>query len=79
MTDTANTSSANTRNVGVIGVGQTGAGIARNLDKAELLSGIFDISDSLMSSQQLSNEVILGPLDEVSAKSDLLVILPNAS
>ncbi len=70
---------ADTRNVSVIGIGQMGSGIARNLDKAELLSGIYDSSDDRMSSIKLSDSVIRGPLHEVAKVSDFVIFVVPSS
>lgn len=70
---------AETRNVSVIGIGQMGGGIAKNLDNAELLSGVYDASSDQMSSLDFSDAVIRGPLDKVAEVSEFVIFVVPSS
>ena len=59
--------------VAIIGLGQMGAGIASNLDRAGLLCGAFDAKAELFAAVSLSNDVTDTSVAELRGLADVLM------
>jgi len=57
----------------VVGLGQMGAGIARNLDKAGILRGVFDRRDGAYRGLGLSQDIRRAPVAELCEIANVLV------
>ncbi|MGI9380889.1 MAG: NAD(P)-dependent oxidoreductase [Methyloligellaceae bacterium] len=71
--------SSRTRHVGVIGLGQMGGGIARNLDRAELLSGAFDAATETLQSLNISEDVDTSGLKSLAKVADQIIFVVPSS
>ena len=71
--------SPTTRHVGVIGLGQMGGGIARNLDRAGLLSAVFDTAKETLHSLDLSEDVETGGLASLAKVADQIIFVVPSS
>jgi 3-hydroxyisobutyrate dehydrogenase len=65
--------------VGVIGLGQMGGGIARNLDRAELLVGAYDVVPTAFDAQRFSNRVRNMTPAEIGRNCDVVLFVVPAS
>lgn len=65
--------------VGVVGLGQMGGGIARNLDKAGLLVGAYDIGPDAFTSQGFSSRVSNMTPPELGKACDIVIFVVPAS
>ncbi len=64
----------------VVGLGQMGAGVARNLDKAGLLSGVFDTNPTAFAKLGLSRDVGHAPVAQLCTIADaVLFAVPSTS
>jgi 3-hydroxyisobutyrate dehydrogenase len=59
--------------VAAVGLGQMGAGIARNVDRAGLLSGAFDLNSETFANLDLSEHVRCASVAELSEIADVLL------
>ena len=67
------------RNVGVVGLGQMGRGIARNLDRADILRCAHDLPGSAFAEAGLSAAVDDCPPAEMAALCDVILFVVPAS
>ena len=65
--------------VGVVGLGQMGAGIARNLDRAGILSGAFDINSKAFAELGLSKNVRHASVAELCEIANVLLFAVPAT
>lgn len=65
--------------VGVVGLGQMGGGIARNLDKAGALVGAFDVVPDAFGSQGFSDKVANMSPSELGEACDIVIFVVPAS
>lgn len=65
-------------NVGVIGLGQMGRGIAANLDKAGVLAAVWDVAVAARA-RQFSHEVSIAGSREMSARCDAIIFVVPTS
>jgi len=71
-------SDKNTRNAAVIGLGQMGGGIARNLDRAGLLGGVWDSNPAMRAPFTEREDVAVAPPSELPAGlSRVLFVVPG--
>lgn len=68
-----------TRDTAVIGLGNMGRGIARNLDRAGRLASAWDVSEVARTRAELSAAVALAPLDKVRAIKFILFVVPGSA
>ena len=59
--------------VAVVGLGQMGAGIARNLDRAGLLRAAFDLRPGAFAAAGLSDTVVQAPVADLLQQADILL------
>ncbi|RDI56791.1 NAD(P)-dependent oxidoreductase [Microvirga subterranea] len=70
----------NMRDVGVIGLGRMGGGIARRLDAAGRLAGAWDVGESARANAGLSDQVAFAPPAELARVcSAILFVLPGSA
>src|SRR4029453_6170129 len=67
------------RDVAVIGLGQMGRGIARNLDRAGRLATAWDLSGEALQVAGLSPAVALKPPDAFGAPRVVLFVVPSST
>jgi 3-hydroxyisobutyrate dehydrogenase len=67
------------RDVAVVGLGQMGRGIARNLDRAGLLAVAWDLSGEALQAAGLSQAVALKSPDAFGAARAVLLIVPSST
>jgi 3-hydroxyisobutyrate dehydrogenase len=72
-------SSPSTRDVAVIGLGQMGRGIARNLDRAGRLAAAWDVSDAARAAAALSLSVAPMPPSECRSLKALIFVVPGSA
>jgi len=65
--------------VGVVGLGQMGRGIARNLDKAGVLVGAYDVAPAAFGSQEFSARVANMSPAELGKACDIVIFVVPAS
>ena len=65
--------------VGVVGLGQMGGGIARNLDKAGLLVGAYDVTPTAFGAQKFSTKVANMSPAELGKACDIVIFVVPAS
>lgn len=65
--------------VGVVGLGQMGGGIARNLDKAGLLVGAYDVNSAAFGAQNFSSRVTDMSPAELGNLCDIVIFVVPAS
>jgi 3-hydroxyisobutyrate dehydrogenase len=65
--------------VGVVGLGQMGGGVARNLDKAGLLVGAYDVDPEAFGRQGFSARVANMTPSEFGASCDIVIFVVPAS
>jgi 3-hydroxyisobutyrate dehydrogenase len=65
--------------VGVVGLGQMGGGIARNLDKAGLLVGAYDVTPAAFAAQKFSAKVANMTPAELGKACDIVIFVVPAS
>jgi 3-hydroxyisobutyrate dehydrogenase len=65
--------------VGVVGLGQMGGGIARNLDKAGLLVGAYDVVPAAFAAQNFSAKVTNMTPAELGKACDIVIFVVPAS
>lgn len=65
--------------VGVVGLGQMGGGIARNLDKAGLLVGAYDVAPTAFAAQDFSQRVRDMTPAEIGRDCDVVLFVVPAS
>jgi 3-hydroxyisobutyrate dehydrogenase len=65
--------------VGVVGLGQMGGGIARNLDKAGLLIGAYDVQPASFGAQKFSSRVANMSPAELGKACDIVIFVVPAS
>src|SRR3954452_19161803 len=68
-----------TRNTAVIGLGNMGRGIARNLDRARRLAAAWDIAEAARANAQLSSEGTLVPPGQFGRLSFILFVVPGSA
>lgn len=71
-------SKSDVRDVAVVGLGQMGCGIARNLDRAGLLGGAWDRSDAAVDRAQLSGDVRIAAPAELAGFRVVLFVVPGS-
>jgi len=65
--------------VGVVGLGQMGGGIARNLDTAGMLVGAYDVAPAAFGSQEFSSRVAKMSPAELGEACDIVIFVVPAS
>jgi len=78
MSDTES-AAASALAVGVVGLGQMGGGIARNLDKAGLLVGAYDVVPTTFAAQDFSERVANMTPAEIGRDCDIVLFVVPAS
>jgi 3-hydroxyisobutyrate dehydrogenase len=68
-----------TRDTAVIGLGNMGRGIARNLDRAGRLAAAWDVSDAARTGAELSSEVALVPPSQFGRLGSILFVVPGSA
>lgn len=68
-----------TRDTAVIGLGNMGRGIARNLDRAGRLAAAWDIAEAARANAQLSPEVSLVPPSQFGRLNFVLFVVPGSA
>jgi 3-hydroxyisobutyrate dehydrogenase len=68
-----------TRDAAVIGLGNMGRGIARNLDRTERLAAAWDILEAARATAQLSSDVALVPPSQFGRLKFILFIVPGSA
>ncbi|MGB9367892.1 MAG: NAD(P)-dependent oxidoreductase [Xanthobacteraceae bacterium] len=68
-----------TRDTAVIGLGNMGRGIARNLDRAGRLAAAWDIADAARTNAALSSEVALVPPSQFGRLGFILFLVPGSA
>ena len=68
-----------TRDAAVIGLGNMGRGIARNLDRAGRLAAAWDIAEAGRTNAQLSPEVALVPPSQFGRLGFILFVVPGSA
>ncbi|MGZ9092983.1 MAG: NAD(P)-dependent oxidoreductase, partial [Rhodoplanes sp.] len=68
-----------TRDTAVIGLGNMGRGIARNLDRAGRLAAAWDISESARTKDELSSEVAVVPPSQFGRLKFILFAVPGSA
>ena len=76
MTDSRDTAAS--RNVAVIGLGQMGRGIARNLDRVGRLAAAWDLNGDAVQRASLSSAVTLRPPDTFGVPKSVLFVVPSS-
>ena len=66
-----------TRDTAVVGLGNMGRGIARNLDRAGRLGAAWDIAEAARTDAALSPEVALVPPSQFGRLSFILFVVPG--
>jgi 3-hydroxyisobutyrate dehydrogenase len=69
----------NARDTAVIGLGNMGRGIARNLDRAGRLAAAWDISEAARAGADLSSEVALVPPSQFGRLGFILFVVPGSA
>lgn len=67
------------RDTAVVGLGNMGRGIARNLDRAGRLGAAWDIAETARTSAQLSADVALIPPSQFGRLSFILFVVPGSA
>lgn len=67
-----------TRDTAVIGLGNMGRGIARNLDHAGRLAAAWDVAEAARTNAALSGEVALVPPSQFGRMTFVLLVVPGA-
>ncbi len=67
------------RDVAVVGLGQMGGGIARNLDRAGRLAAAWDVSDGARQAAGLSPAVAFAPPSEYGALKAVIFVVPGSA
>src|SRR6185436_17332286 len=67
------------RDTAVIGLGNMGRGIARNLDRAGRLSAAWDIAEAARAGADLSSEVALVPPSQFGRLGFILFVVPGSA
>jgi len=68
-----------TRDTGVIGLGNMGRGIARNLDRAGRLAAAWDVNDAARTRAELSSKVALVPPSQFGRLGFILFVVPGSA
>lgn len=68
-----------TRDTAVIGLGNMGRGIARNLDRAGKLAAAWDIAEAARTNAQLSAGVALAPPSQFGRLAFILFVVPGSA
>jgi len=68
-----------TRDAAVIGLGNMGRGIARNLDRAGRLAAAWDISEGARTAAELSSEVAMVPPSQFGRLAFILFVVPGSA
>ena len=68
-----------TRDTAVIGLGNMGRGIARNLDRAARLAAAWDISESARTNAELSSAVAVVPPSQFGRLQFILFVVPGSA
>lgn len=68
-----------TRDTAVIGLGNMGRGIARNIDRAGRLAAAWDVSEAARTRVELSASVALAPPDQVGGLKFILFVVPGSA
>lgn len=64
----------------VVGLGQMGRGIARRLDAASLLCGVWDVDSDALAAADLTDQVQASPVADLISKVDhLLFVVPSTN
>ena len=69
----------NMRDTAVIGLGNMGRGIARNLDRAARLGAAWDIAETARAGAGLSSEVALVPPSQFGRLGFILLVVPGSA
>jgi 3-hydroxyisobutyrate dehydrogenase len=72
-------STTSQKSVGVVGLGQMGGGIARNLDKAGMLAGAYDVAPDAFGSHKFSGKVANMSPAELGEVCDIVIFVVPAS
>src|SRR5438552_17968206 len=67
------------RDTAVIGLGNMGRGIARNLDRAGRLGAAWDIAEAARTKAALSSEVALVPPSQFGRLGFILLVVPGSA
>ena len=67
------------RDAAVIGLGNMGRGIARNLDRAGRLAAAWDVSEAARTRAELSSEVALVPPSQFGRLGFILFVVPGSA
>ncbi|MEJ0074598.1 MAG: NAD(P)-dependent oxidoreductase [Alphaproteobacteria bacterium] len=67
------------RDTAVIGLGNMGRGIARNLDRAERLAAAWDIAEAARTNAHLTSDVALVPPSQFGQLSFILFVVPSTA
>jgi len=67
------------RDTAVIGLGNMGRGIARNLDRAGRLAAAWDIAEATRTRAELSVAVKLAPPDQIAGLKFILFVVPGSA
>jgi 3-hydroxyisobutyrate dehydrogenase len=67
------------RDVAVVGLGQMGRGIARNLDRAGRLAAVWDVSEPARAGAVLSPSVALAPPSELGFAKTVIFVVPGSA
>src|SRR5256885_13626479 len=67
------------RDTAVIGLGNMGRGIARNLDRAGRLGAAWDIAEAARTGAELSSEVALVPPSQFGRLGFILFVVPGSA
>jgi 3-hydroxyisobutyrate dehydrogenase len=68
-----------TRDTAVIGLGNMGRGIARNLDRAGRLAAAWDVAEAARTNAALSSEVALVPPSQFGRLAFILFVVPGSA
>lgn len=68
-----------TRDTAVVGLGNMGRGIARNLDRAGRLAAAWDIAEAARTNAQLSSDVALVPPSQFGRLGFILFVVPGSA
>ena len=67
------------RDTAIIGLGNMGRGIARNLDRAGRLAAAWDISEDTRARAELSSEVAVVPPSQFGRLGFILFVVPGSA
>ena len=79
MIRSESTAAAPERDVGIVGLGQMGRGIARALDRGGRLGAAWDVSPSAVATAQLSPDVSIVPPSGFGTMSVIIFVVPTSA